>query len=179
MKEIEQLKNRVVDLYWLAFLLTGRREVSVDIATETIAAKDAANPFFSHWIVEWSRKLVIARALEAIGDELSASARCTDLKVVNKPELPARDWSLDPGTTKVELEKALLAIDVFPRAALLLLVFEGLALDDVTVLLNEGPALVRKAQAIALAELTRNLATMQGWQASAADASRDVLLADL
>ena len=68
------------------------------------------------------------------------------------------DWSLSPDTTKADLEKALLAIDPFPRAALLLLVFEGIRMADAAALLDADPALIRKAQAIGLRELTANLA---------------------
>ena len=57
-----------------------------------------------------------------------------------------------------ELEKALLAIDLFPRSALLLRVFEGFGMADAATLLDANPALIRKAQAIGLCELTTNLA---------------------
>ena len=60
--------------------------------------------------------------------------------------------------TKPELERALLAIEVFPRCALLLTVFERLSIQEAAVLLNADEPLVRKAQARALFDLTRNLA---------------------
>ena len=69
---------------------------------------------------------------------------------------------LDPGTTKSDLERALLSIDVFPRAAVLLLIFERVPLRDVAILLDAEPDLVRKAQASGVRELTINLARMQG-----------------
>jgi hypothetical protein len=47
----------------------------------------------------------------------------------------------------------LLAIDLFPRCALLLTVFEKLSLDDAALLLNADKALVRKAQNQGLLEL--------------------------
>jgi hypothetical protein len=70
-------------------------------------------------------------------------------------------------TTKVQLESALLAIDVFPRCALLLSVFEGMSLEDVGILLNSERDLVRTAQMIGLLELTRNLARLHGWTSTA------------
>ena len=77
--------------------------------------------------------------------------------------LPPRNWVLDRHTTKVQLERALLAIDTFPRCAVLLSFFEGMSLDDAATLLDADRTLVRKAQLTGLRELTRNLARMQGW----------------
>jgi DNA-directed RNA polymerase specialized sigma24 family protein len=69
---------------------------------------------------------------------------------------PATLVALEPAgqMTTPELERALLAIDLFPRCALLLTVFEKLSLDDAALLLNADRALVRKAQSQALLELT-------------------------
>ena len=161
-----EVEHRAAGLHWLAFLLTECRESSVDIAADTAASQDDGSPYFSTWMMLWSRRVVIAKALATIRDELAVSARRTKLLRVTKPSLPARDWSIDRSTTKVEIENALLAIDVFPRAALLLLVFEGMALDDAAVLLDANPDLVIKARTIALRELTGNLARMQGWKSN-------------
>ena len=168
MQTLDRAKQRAAGLYWLAFLLTGRRGPSEDMVVETAAPRDGAIPYFSTWMQSWSRRVAIAKALAAIRGELAASARRTELKRMNKPALPARDWALDPGTTKAELENALLAIDVFPRAALLLSVFEGVPIEDAVVLLDAHPALVKKARTIGLRELTGNLARMQGWTPTAA-----------
>jgi len=169
MQTLEQMNKYAVDLHWLAFLLTGRRDLSIDIAVETVASYDHASRFFSEWIIAWSRRITIARALAAISDRLAASVRRTEWNRGDGPPLPARDWSLDPGTSKAEIEEALLAIDLFPRAALVLLVFEGVPIADVTLLLHADSAQVRTAQAIGQRELTSNLARMQGWTTSAAE----------
>jgi DNA-directed RNA polymerase specialized sigma24 family protein len=167
--QIEQAGKHAADLHWLAFLLTGRRETSIDIAVDTIAAEDVpSRPYFSTWMVAWARRVVIAKALGQIRGELAASARRTESKRVNKAVVPSRDWALDPGTTKAEIEQALLAIDLFPRAALLLSVFEGVPIADATVLLDTDPDLVRKARAAGLLELTANLARIQSWRSTAA-----------
>ena len=180
MQTLEQANNRVADprfagpskdpndsngfrLYWLAFLLTGHRGLSADVTLEAIAFPDDANPFFSAWMLAWSRRVFIAKALAAIRDELARSARRTASKDAEKAALPPRNWSLDGDTTKAQLENALLAIDVFPRCALLLSVFEGMSLEDVEILLDSERDLVRTAQMIGLLELTRNLARLQGW----------------
>jgi DNA-directed RNA polymerase specialized sigma24 family protein len=150
-------KNDVAGLYWLAFLLTGRQDLSIEVASDTAVSAEDASPFFGEWMRSWQRRLVIGRALAAIHDELADSARRTQHVRANGPAAP-RGWSLSPSTTKAALQQALLAIDPFPRAALLLLVFEGLRMADAATLLDADPALIRKAQAIGLSELTANLA---------------------
>jgi DNA-directed RNA polymerase specialized sigma24 family protein len=66
--------------------------------------------------------------------------------------------SIDPVAGKAELERALLAIDTFPRRALLLRVFEKLAIEDIGVLLNADRESVKTATTIGLIQLARNLA---------------------
>jgi len=167
MQPLEQANKRAADLYWLAFLLTAHREPSLDAAIEALDFQDDANQFFSTWMLAWSRRVFIAKALAGIRDELARSARRTASKRAERVALPPRNWSLNRDTTKVQLESALLAIDVFPRCALLLSVFEGMSLDDVAILLDGERDLVRKAQMIGLRELTRNLARIQGWKSTA------------
>jgi len=83
-------------------------------------------------------------------------------------------WNRDP--TSTELEQALLAIDVFPRCALLLTVYEGLSQDVVATLMGTSPELVRKAQFLGLWELTRNLAKLRGWMPSVENEARPYAL---
>jgi len=151
-------RNQIAaDLYWIAFLLTGRHDVSIDIAADVAASEDEGASFFTDWMRGWRRRLVIAKALGAVHDELVDSARRTEIAQVGSSATPSK-WSLGPNTTKADLERALLAIDLFPRAALLLLVFEGVRMADAATLLDAKPDLVKKAQAIGLSELTANLA---------------------
>jgi DNA-directed RNA polymerase specialized sigma24 family protein len=70
-------------------------------------------------------------------------------------------WSLPASTTKTQIEQALLAVDLFPRAAVLLSIFEGMSIADAATILDADVTLVRKAQAIGLRELTNNLAGMR------------------
>jgi DNA-directed RNA polymerase specialized sigma24 family protein len=119
---------------------------------------EQANPFFSTWMLAWSRRLVIARALAAVREDLAASARRTALSRAERSALPPRSWALHRDTTKSDLERALLSIDLFPRAAVLLLVFEALPLQDAAILLDAEPNLVRKAQTAGIRQLTINLA---------------------
>jgi DNA-directed RNA polymerase specialized sigma24 family protein len=153
----EDIEEVAVDLYWLAFFLTGRRDISIDITADAAASEDYASPFFADWMDGWQRRLVIGKALTAIRGELAASARRTEIAHAIRSEIP-RKWSPGPDTTKADLERALLAIDLFPRAALLLLVFERVRIADAATLLDAKPELLKKAQAIGLRELTVNLA---------------------
>jgi len=169
MQTLEQANKGAVDprfagplrIYWLAFLLTGRREPSVDATLEALDVQNGANPFFSTWMLAWSRRVVIAKALAAIRDDLAESVRRTLSKRAKKAAPLPRNWALDPATTRLQLEKALLAIELFPRCALLLSFFEGVSLDDTAILLDVERDVVRKAHMIGLRELIRNLARRQ------------------
>lgn len=154
-----KIEKSAADLYWLGFLLTGQCDTSIEIAADAAASDDDhANPFFADWMGGWHRRLVIGKALAAIHNELATSAGRTERAPFNGSTLPPRNWSISPDTTKADLERALLDIDLFPRAALLLLVFEGVRIADAATLLDASPDLLKKAQAIALRELTANLA---------------------
>jgi len=177
MQTLEQVNKGAADprfagpfgIYWLAFLLTGRREPSIAVALDAVDVQDSASSFFSTWMLAWSRRVVIAKALAAIRSELAASADRTASRRAEKATLPPRNWALSRDTTKAQIERALLAIDMFPRCALLLTVFEGVSPEDAAILLDGDRDLVRKAQTIGLRELTFNLARMQGWTSSATE----------
>ena len=154
---IDDLKRDAVDLYWLCFLLTGRRDLSIEIAADA-AAPDDSTPFFAGWMRSWSRRIVLARALAAIHTELSASAHQTEVARDKQAEaLPAT--AVDENFTKEEIEEALLAIDLFPRAAVVLLIFEGVRIAEAVSLLNADAELIRKAQAMGLQQFARNIVT--------------------
>ncbi len=112
----------------------------------------------------WARKLVIARSLGKITIELKHSARRTALTPypAGSVSLPSPEWSRQHPVDKFQLQRAVSAIDIFPRCALLLTNFEGLSLEDTAILLSADNELVKRAQAIGLAELGRNLACEQG-----------------
>ncbi|HXB71099.1 MAG TPA: hypothetical protein VNY05_22880 [Candidatus Acidoferrales bacterium] len=172
MKTWEEAKRTAVSLHWLATLLTGCGEIAAGVTVEAIAASDDPDAVFSAWMRAWSRRLVISRALTTVREDLAASARRMALRRFETSALPPPSWVLSPGTTKSDLERALLSIDAFPRAAVLLLVFERVPLPDAAVLLDAEPGLVRKAQAAGVRELTIILARMQGWRSAAANANQ-------
>lgn len=172
MQTLVQENERVADLHWLAFLLTGHREQSVDLAIEAVIgesldSQEGGSPFFSTWLLAWSRRVVIAKALAVIRSELSLSVRRFESKRDKRPGLPPRGWVPNHEATKIQLERALLAIEVFPRCVVLLSTFEGMSLEDTAVLLGVDQELVRKARMMGLHELAHNLARMQGWTSDA------------
>jgi DNA-directed RNA polymerase specialized sigma24 family protein len=156
-------EDHAAELHWLAYLLTGSQDRSVLAFTNALDADDYANPAMTEFMVSWSRKLVIAASLDTIRPELRESAWRT-----------AREEDPDPATlgalgpvgsqqmTIPEFERGVLAIDLFPRCALVLTVFEKLSLDDAALLLNADKALVRKAQSRGLLELASNVAGRRG-----------------
>lgn len=160
----EQAKRRASSLYRLAFLMTGDRARSLDATLEVIDSGDGTDSFFSNWMQAWSQRLVIAKVLAGIREELTASAHRTALLGNEKRAVLQTDRLFDPRTsgTGGQVEKALLAIDLFPRSALLLTVFEGISIEDAAVLLDADRDLVRKVRAIGLQELARGLTMAQG-----------------
>ena len=100
----------------------------------------------------------MAKSLGAIRAELAQAAHRTMRASVKSSAAAPQGWSLRPHTTNAQLERALLAIDVFRRVVVVLSIFEGVRIADAAVILDADPALVRKAQAIGVRELVRNLA---------------------
>ena len=173
METLEQVKRNVADLHWLATLLTGCRETATEVTFQALEPPDDADPFFSNWMRSWSRRNVIARALAAVREDLARSARWMGARPVENCEFPPQSWALEQVTTRSDLERALLPIEAFPRASVLLLLFERVPLEDAAVLLDAEPDLVRKALAAGARELTINLARMQGWQSAVTGSNTD------
>jgi len=160
-KTSEDGSRQAADLNWLAFLITGQRDVSIDIAADTVTAQYGGGSLFNDWMRAWSRRIVITKALAAVRVELQESVRRTRLGRLKSP--PALgEWSLGPHATKAEIEEALLAIDIFPRTVVVLCLFEGIRIADAAIVLDADTTLVRKAQAIGVRQLVTNLAHGSG-----------------
>ena len=153
-------RTQVSDVYWLGYLLTGDYERTAEILIDGLEMPDAANPFFEGWMMTWSRKIFIAKVLGSVKPELDRAQlrdRLRRLQAETRKGLPR----IEHVAGKANLERALLAIDPFSRCALLLRVFEKLAVEDVATLLNSDRESVTTATAIGLIELARNLAEDQ------------------
>jgi DNA-directed RNA polymerase specialized sigma24 family protein len=151
----------------LFFLLTGGKDLRIEAATEAEEANDSTSPFFDFWMTAWARDLVIARALQSVQPQISVSIdrhkQLSGSTLIRARSLPPPCWSTAQEVTRAHLQRALLAIDVFPRCALILLVFEGMPIDDVAILLGADKNLIKSAEVTALTEFARNIAIEQGW----------------
>lgn len=164
------------EFYWLAYLLTGNTEQAVQAFTSALEFADAPTPVFREFMISWARKLVIASALATVTSTLRASAlRFENAEFADMSR--HANFSSSHGTnsrdlTKPQLHRALLAIDIFPRCALLLTIFEKLLVKDAALLLNADERLVRRAQASALIDLTRNLGPVEFGASHRGDSKR-------
>lgn len=153
------------EFYWLAYLLTGDSDCAVQAFTSALEFDDAPTPVFREFMISWARRLVIASALATVAVKLRASSLRFEQAESDDMARHA-SFSSSPGMssqdlTKPELHRLLLAIDLFPRCGLLLTIFEKLSVKDAALLLNADERLVRRAQASALIDLTRNLAPVE------------------
>lgn len=150
------LPRSVEELYELAYLITGDRERSIEAFARGLGW-DESGPGFREFMHGWVKKLVIGAALDMIRWELKRSRARTESgstrwRIPNLPVPP--DLS---HLRRREIEQSLLAVDVFPRCAFLLTVLEGMAEEEVCVLLDTGRKLLRLAKVQGAAEFTRNL----------------------
>jgi hypothetical protein len=129
----------------------------VEILIEDLETFDAINPFFEGWMVAWSRKIFIAKVLGSVKPESNPAQLRDRLRRLQR-ETRGGLRRIEGAAGKADLERAVLAIDPFPRCALLLYVFERLAVEDVATLLNSDRESVQTAASIGLTELARNLA---------------------
>jgi hypothetical protein len=153
---IEIFEEKYCELYSLAFLLTGNADRSVEAFNRALDF-DEENPSFGKFMDSWARKLIIAEALGTIRTELRASRQRTARMAEEEVPTDAK-WKRRPDISREEFEEAVIAIDAFPRCAMVLTIFEGMSIQAASVLLNEDRALTLKAQRTGIVELTRNLA---------------------
>ena len=170
-------KEDPAGLLWLSGLITGDLESGVDIVAQSICVDDAANDFFAGWMSKWSRKLVIANSLTRVEADLRRSAQRTrsggsETKPV---ALPLPEWPADHAVNKAQLQNALAAIDLFPRCAVLLTVFEKLSIGEASLLLGVDKKLVMHARTTGLTRLAYNLAIEQGWHAASLQSPESTL----
>lgn len=157
----ETFEKNSSELYWLAFLLTGNTDRGVQAFDRALDFAGDGNPGFGDFMNDWARKLVIVEALGAMRKELRSSIERTK-------RLDAADagWTrpalAKPEIDKEAFEQAVIAIDAFPRCAMLLTIYEGMPIGAVSLLLNADEALTRVAQRIGIVQLSRNLAGNSG-----------------
>jgi hypothetical protein len=158
---IENFEKHSSELYQLAFLLTGNTDRSVQAFTLALELDEQMNSVFDGFMNEWARKLIMVEALGTIKTELRRSiARVA--RMGGEEALGSGRWTQRQGIAKEEFEEAVIAIDAFPRCAMLLTIFEGLPLKTAAILLDAGEALTAAAQRIGILQLTRRLTGNSG-----------------
>jgi hypothetical protein len=160
----DQLISR---LCWLAFLVTENWKHSIEVVCSVFDPEDFYESISSQPMILKSRRRVATAAITRIRPALAESARrterawATEWNALLKPA--SGDSSPGQAVTKAALQRALLTIDIFPRCALLLIVFEDVPINEAALLLDENEAVVRGAVGLALFRLTENLARRHGW----------------
>lgn len=151
-------QQHMTELYWLAYLLTGDRERSVQAFTGALHS-DSPAPAFQRFMLSWARRLVTVAALGTIRRQLREAALQT--RPASKSEL-AGLTRLRPADlarmTKEELEEVLLAMDIFTRCAVILTILEGLSVEEAAGLLGADEKTVKAAQATGATEMTWRMA---------------------
>ena len=159
---VELFREHMAELYWLAFLITGDQDQSVDAFIDAVEFDEPA-PASRRSMFSWARKLVAVAALDAVRSQIRDSKRRTRIAAKTcDPSLGlmARAVTGLQHLTKSDLEQGLLEIDAFPRCALVLTLFEGFSVNDASILLDADWELVKAAQVEGIIELTRNLAKL-------------------
>src|SRR5579864_5059053 len=135
-------RERIARLYRLAYLITGDPEQSFQTIDAALNVNEADPDV---------RRVVVAEALKRIGAQLKESIWLFDESLGNGLEGGTDMRStrvLDVGTiTPSHVERALLAVDVFPRCVVLLTVFERFSDKETSIALNVDERLVKVARA--------------------------------
>ncbi len=143
----------------LAFIITGDWNVGVDAVVSALDAGWESDLLSKGPTFHTARRLVAAAAVSAIRPQLRESAALIAGRTEEAERWlgPAPRMSTGRPPTRADVEQALLAIDGFPRVALLLTIFEGFSIADAGRILEANDRIVRDAQVIGLLALTRQL----------------------
>jgi hypothetical protein len=154
---IENFEQKSSELYRLAYLLTGNSDRGVEAFSRALDFEEEKNPVFGGFMNAWARKLVAVEALGTMEKELRASkqraARTAGDETAGKAV-----WKRRAEISQEEFEEAVIAIDAFPRCAMLLTIFEGMSIEAAAVLLHADESLTAAAQRMGIVQLTSKLA---------------------
>jgi hypothetical protein len=131
--------------------------LSLRVTLNALCSENGLGAVSSPLLLAILRTTVIKDALAATQAEITPSARRFAPRQSDQSFSTTTGWSVDSSISKAQIEAALLAIDVFPRCALLLTVFEDLPLEEVGMLLHSDRDSIEAGRIRALRELTRNL----------------------
>jgi hypothetical protein len=160
------VEQRRSELLSLAYLLTG----DADVSLAAVAEMRGGGGFFDDWMEGWARRVAVSKALSGVHSQLAASiARARQAARREAADCGCRleAKGVDRGVTEAQLRDALFALDLFPRCALVLAVYERMPFADVAVLLGVEEKFLATVLGASARELSRNLATGQGSAAAA------------
>jgi hypothetical protein len=160
MHTVEEAYRLASELYWIAFLLTGHEELSLRVTTNALSSETILACTSSPQLGARRRGTVIRDALAATQAEIATSVQQFAAQQPDLGFITTTGRSADSGLSKAQIEEALLAVDLFPRCALLLTVFEGLPLEEAGALLRCDRDLMKAGRMSALRDLTRNLVSI-------------------
>ena len=135
----------VTGLYWLAFILTGSEDISVNVTAEVLSSASGN-----------LRRAVSFGRLPLRKPNCDGRATAIGCKPITTVSSELRA-GLDALPDFFEVRDALLAIDLFPRYALLLTVFEGFSVRDAARCLDSNEQSIRDARSDGLLALARNM----------------------
>ena len=135
----------VAGLYWLAFILTGSEDISVSVTAEVLSSASGD-----------LRRAVVAQSVATQESELRRARDRYQPRTDSCCESEFRA-GLDAVPDFLEVRDALLAIDLFPRHALLLTVFEGFSVRDAARWLDSNEQSISDARSDGLLALARNM----------------------
>jgi len=145
------------ELYWLAYLLTGDRERSVQAYTGALNSEDPA-PALQRFMLSWARRLVIVAALGTIRREVREGV--LQSRPGSKDEFAGLNRLSQADLTRLtkgELEEALLGMAPFRRATVILTILEGMPVQEAAGLLGADENTVKTALARGVEEMTWRL----------------------
>ena len=94
MYTVEDAYEQASNLYWIAYLLTARAELSWSLTIEVLDSEDGLGLICSPRTLPHLKRSVITRALAAIREEVTASAQRTALQPSGETVMPLANWPI-------------------------------------------------------------------------------------
>jgi hypothetical protein len=155
MQTLEEATRHVAQFYRLAFLLTRDAEISTNVALEAVDMVDDQSGVVATPIRE-SRRIVVSKAIAAIGAELRASVSRLRSQQSEAP-VSCPNAAAIRDLTSADVQTALLSMDTLSRCAVVLRTLEGIPLEETATLLDVDSDLIREANAIGLRALVSSV----------------------
>jgi len=137
------------ELEWLAYFITGDREIAAACVTDACALSESHNNVFQEWVARWARYATIRSAIQtqrARIKQLFPKYDHHDVCSRHYEPLPRKRLEL----LVTESEVLVVRLDVLSRAALVICGIEGNSIADAALLLGISKANAQAAYRAAL-----------------------------